>query len=143
MYDNIVVGTDGSEPAWSAVSHAATLAKLASATLHVVRGVPRPAIIDAGLGGGTVAVPVMTGAIEECRAELVAQCTRIDHDDVQIHVVEAGGPDAILDVADHVSADLLVVGSRGMTGAKRFLLGSVPNAVAHHASCSVLIVKTD
>jgi nucleotide-binding universal stress UspA family protein len=50
--------------------------------------------------------------------------------------------DAILDVAEEQRCDLIVVGNRGMTGAKRFLLGSVPNKVSHHAPCSVLIVRT-
>jgi nucleotide-binding universal stress UspA family protein len=50
--------------------------------------------------------------------------------------------DAILDVAEDRKADLIVVGKKGMTGAKRFLLGSVPNKVSHHASCSVLIIHT-
>ena len=40
------------------------------------------------------------------------------------------------------SADLIVVGNKGMTGAKRFVLGSVPNKVSHHAPCAVLIVRT-
>ncbi len=50
--------------------------------------------------------------------------------------------DAILDIAEEQRADLIVVGNKGMTGAKRFLLGSVPNKVSHHAPCSVLIVRT-
>jgi nucleotide-binding universal stress UspA family protein len=50
--------------------------------------------------------------------------------------------DAIIDVAEEQAADLIVVGNKGMTGAKRFLLGSVPNRVSHHAPCSVLIVRT-
>ena len=50
--------------------------------------------------------------------------------------------DAILDVAEEEDADLIIVGNKGMTGAKRFLLGSVPNKVSHHAPCSVLIVRT-
>ena len=50
--------------------------------------------------------------------------------------------DAILDVAEEQSADLIVVGNKGMTGAKRFLLGSVPNKVSHHAPCSVMIIRT-
>ena len=49
--------------------------------------------------------------------------------------------DAILDVAEEQAADLIVVGNKGMTGATRFLLGSVPNKVSHHAPCSVLIVR--
>ena len=39
-------------------------------------------------------------------------------------------------------ADLIVVGNKGMAGAKRYLLGSVPNKISHHAPCSVLIVRT-
>ena len=50
--------------------------------------------------------------------------------------------DAILDVAEEKDADLIVVGNKGMTGAKRFLLGSVPNKVSHHAPCSVMIIRT-
>ena len=50
--------------------------------------------------------------------------------------------DAILDVAEEQGSDLIVVGNKGMTGATRFLVGSVPNKVSHHAPCSVLIVRT-
>jgi nucleotide-binding universal stress UspA family protein len=50
--------------------------------------------------------------------------------------------DAILDVAEEEGGDLIIVGNKGMTGAKRFLLGSVPNKVSHHAPCSVLIIRT-
>ena len=55
---------------------------------------------------------------------------------------EGDPADAILDVAEETNADLIVVGNKGMTGAKRFLLGSVPNKVSHHAPCSVLIIRT-
>ena len=50
--------------------------------------------------------------------------------------------DAILDVAEERNAGLIVVGNKGMTGAKRFLLGSVPNKVSHHAPSSVMIIRT-
>ena len=55
---------------------------------------------------------------------------------------EGDPADAILDVAEERNAGLIVVGNKGMTGAKRFLLGSVPNKVSHHAPCSVLIIRT-
>ena len=55
---------------------------------------------------------------------------------------EGDPADAILDVAEELSADLIVVGNKGMTGAKRFLLGSVPNKISHHAPCAVLIIRT-
>src|SRR5205807_410640 len=61
----------------------------------------------------------------------------------ECHARKRGDPaDAILDVAEEQDADLIVIGSKGMQGTKRFLLGSVPNKISHHASCSVLIVRT-
>ena len=62
--------------------------------------------------------------------------------DVETFAREGDPADAILDVAEEREADLIVVGNKGMTGARRFLLGSVPNKVSHHAPCSVLIVRT-
>jgi nucleotide-binding universal stress UspA family protein len=61
---------------------------------------------------------------------------------VETFAREGDPADAILDVAEEQGADLIVVGNKGMTGAKRFLLGSVPNKVSHHAPCSVLIIRT-
>jgi nucleotide-binding universal stress UspA family protein len=61
---------------------------------------------------------------------------------VSVYPRQGDPADAILDVAEERQADLIVVGNKGMTGAKRFLLGSVPNKVSHHAPCSVLIIRT-
>ncbi len=58
------------------------------------------------------------------------------------HAREGDPADAILEVAEQTDADLIVVGNKGMTGARRFLLGSVPNKISHHAPCSVYIVRT-
>jgi nucleotide-binding universal stress UspA family protein len=56
---------------------------------------------------------------------------------------ESGDPaDVLITVAEDTGADCIVVGSRGMGSASRFLLGSVPNRVSHHAPCDVLIVHT-
>ena len=62
--------------------------------------------------------------------------------DVTTFAREGDPADAILDVAEERDAGLIVVGNKGMTGAKRFLLGSVPNKVSHHAPCSVMIIRT-
>ena len=62
--------------------------------------------------------------------------------EVEPHPRQGDPADAILDVAEEVGADLIVVGNKGMTGAKRFLLGSVPNKISHHAPCGVYIVRT-
>jgi nucleotide-binding universal stress UspA family protein len=62
--------------------------------------------------------------------------------DVETYARQGDAADAILDVAEERRTDLIVIGNKGMTGAKRFLLGSVPNKISHHAPCSVLIVRT-
>jgi nucleotide-binding universal stress UspA family protein len=62
--------------------------------------------------------------------------------EAEIFARQGDAADAIIDVAEEQRSDLIVVGNRGMTGAKRFLLGSVPNRVSHHAPCSVLVVRT-
>jgi nucleotide-binding universal stress UspA family protein len=59
----------------------------------------------------------------------------------QVHVMPGDPADAVLMVADEVKADLVVVGNKGMRGARR-VLGSVPNSIAHGAGCSVLIADT-
>jgi nucleotide-binding universal stress UspA family protein len=61
---------------------------------------------------------------------------------IEAHAAVGNPDDVILNAAVDVSADLIVVGSKGMRGARRYL-GSVPNSVAHSAHCAVLIVKTD
>ena len=81
-------------------------------------------------------------AVKRHRPEVVIMDVRLPGIDVETHAREGDPADAILDVAEEEGADLIVVGNKGMTGAKRFLLGSVPNKVSHHAPCSVLIIRT-
>jgi hypothetical protein len=45
-------------------------------------------------------------------------------------------------VAEEQGAALIVVGNKGMTGSRRYLLGDVPNKVSHHAPCNVMILRT-
>jgi nucleotide-binding universal stress UspA family protein len=59
----------------------------------------------------------------------------------EVHVLDGDASTALMDFCKKNAADLLVVGAHGMTGAARFLLGSVPNRCAHHAPCSVLIAR--
>ena len=75
--------------------------------------------------------------LKEAGAALEEQGLKIER-----YAREGDPADAILDVAEEQTADLIVVGNKGMTGAKRFLLGSVPNKVSHHAPCSVMIIRT-
>jgi len=141
MYQNIVVGTDGSEGGNAAVEHAAALARMSGSALHLVQGCGSP-VLAAPMYGE---VPVIDHqqVIQACTEELEPLVGRLRSSglEVEVHVIAASGHAALCDVAESVHADLIVVGNRGMTGARR-LLGSVPNSVAHRAPCSVLIVHT-
>jgi nucleotide-binding universal stress UspA family protein len=147
MFESIVVGTDGSDTAREAVRQAAELAKLLNAHVHVVcayEPAPSVALRDGG-EGGLAAVDWALGppreAVDATLAE-AAEAFRAAGVGVDLYPRRGDAADAILDVAEERSADLIIVGNRGTTGTSRFLLGSVPNKISHHAPCAVLIIRT-
>ena len=146
MYRSIVVGTDGSDTAAEAVRQATELAKAVGAKVHLVSAyTPVP---DTRLRQERQEAP------EEIQwsinpREDVDETLRLAEEkvsgagvNVETHSREGGPADAILDVAEEHKADLVIVGNRSMTGASRFLLGSVPNKISHHSPASVLIIRT-
>ena len=146
MFARIVVGTDGSETAAEAVRQAIELAKLSGAKLELVSAfepVPQQRLKDESSEvPGDVAYGVGPREDVNSTLENAAGPARSEDVDTATHAREGDPADAILDVAEETGADLIVVGNKGMTGAKRFLLGSVPNKVSHHAPCSVMIIRT-
>jgi nucleotide-binding universal stress UspA family protein len=145
MFESILVGTDGSDAAGVAVARAVAMAAALGARLQIVSAYePVP---ERRLRIERVQVPsdVQVNMREEVLALL--EEARRNAQEAGVARVEAfarlgDAADAILDVAEEQGSDLIVVGNKGMTGATRFLLGSVPNKVSHHAPCSVLIVRT-
>jgi len=146
MFSSIVVGTDGSETAGKAVLQATELARQVGASVSLVsayepvsgnrlreekREVPKD--MEWMVNPREDVDRTLEEAAEEAKGAGI---------DVETHARQGDPADAILDVAEEQHADLIVVGNKGMTGAKRFLLGSVPNKVSHHAPSSVLIVRT-
>lgn len=123
MFGAIVVGTDGSDTAREAVRQAAELAARLGSRLEIVCAVDQRDDVEATL------------------REAAAQAEDAGVE-ARTHARLGDPAEALLDVAEEQNADLLVVGHKGLTGAKRFLLGSVPNRVSHHAPCSVLIIRT-
>ncbi len=121
MYKKIMIATDGSGTASKAVGIGAALAKSVGAELLLLH------VGDPGDG----------------KRVLEDHSQRVG-DGLTVHTKSVSGDpaDMICETAEREGADLIVVGNKGMTGAKRFLLGSVPNQVSHHAPCNVLIVKT-
>jgi len=149
MFDVIVVGTDGSETAGIALTKAIELAAKFDATLHVVhahRLVSTAALGQAAAAGGPTfdIVEVNRGIEADSREVSARAATQAERAGVkcETHHLPGDAADALIDVAEQVGADLLVLGNRGMTGARRFVLGSVPNKVSHHCPCSLLIVDT-
>jgi nucleotide-binding universal stress UspA family protein len=145
MDDSIVVGTDGSETASRALSEAVRLAKALNAKLHVVSAYEP--LHEAHVHGGTppddkVFHPLPTAHVESILsdAETSARQAGID---ISTHARDEGAVDALIEVATEVHATMIVVGSKGMHGARRFAIGNVPNKVSHRAHCNVLIVATD
>jgi nucleotide-binding universal stress UspA family protein len=146
VFGSIVVGTDGSETANEAVRQAAQLAGLLGARVHLVcvyepvpSAVDGPGDPDAHAESGWVLRPreAVDATLESAAAVFAAAGVEVER------YAQRGDPaDAILDVAEERGADLIIIGNRGQTGAKRFLLGSVPNRISHHAPCAVLIIRT-
>ena len=149
MYRTIIVGTDGSSTADKAVDVAGELARACGAAVHVVTAY-RPVRAAAFAGAGAMAAPLppsaWLGDDERVAAEEVVRRAgeRLAQAGVSASsVARLGEPaDALLAMAEEVEADLIVVGNRGMTGVRRYLLGSVADRVAHHAPCSVHIAHT-
>jgi nucleotide-binding universal stress UspA family protein len=146
MFQSIVVGTDGSQTAGEAVREAVELAKAVGARIDLVSAYEP--VAGQRLREEARQVPEdlqwMVNPREDVEATLRAAAERVEGAGVEVstYAREGDPADAILDVAEERAADLIVVGNKGMTGAKRFLLGSVPNKVSHHAPCSVLIIRT-
>jgi nucleotide-binding universal stress UspA family protein len=150
MYRSIVAGTDGSASAQEAVRRAGELAALSGAKLTIVAAY-RPAGHVATFAMSRAAGGLMVDPAELIEQERQEAEESLEHAVMTLHstapfagtVSAPGNPaEVLLAIAAEKQADLIVVGNRGMQGAARFLLGSVPNRVAHHAHCSVLIVQT-
>jgi nucleotide-binding universal stress UspA family protein len=146
VFRSIVVGTDGSETAREAVGAAVELAKLTGAKLELVSAYEP--VSGQRLRDEARQVPPdlqwMVNPREDVDATLADAAERVGEAGVQsrTYAREGDPADEILDDAEELGTHLIVVGNKGMTGAKRFLLGSVPNKVSHHAPCSVLIIRT-
>jgi nucleotide-binding universal stress UspA family protein len=146
MFGSIVVGTDGSDTAKEAVRQAVELSRSVGARMLLVSAYQPVAGYRLREEAEEMPADIqwMVNPREEVDATLRAAAGEAQAAGVAVETfARQGDPaDAILDVAEEQDADLIVIGNKGMTGAKRFLLGSVPNKISHHAPCSVLIIRT-
>ena len=145
----ILLATDSSEEAGLAANTAADIARVFGSELHVVHVEEYPAELIAAYGPFTyIDVEAVQTMIEEAESE-----ARKVLDEQVRHVEEAGGsvtrsylrqgwpPQEIVKLAEEIGAGLIVMGSRGLGGMKRTLMGSVSDSIVRHAHCPVLVVR--
>lgn len=148
-YRNIVVGTDGSVTAERAVAQAAALAAADDARLVIVTAYAAGTGDDARARVQPDDLPpdirhVLTDRVqaEELTAKGRAAAREAGVRSTVVQALEGDPAETLLEAARDFSADLIVVGSKGLTSHAHFILGSVAASVAHHAPCDVLVAHT-
>ncbi len=144
MFSKILVGVDGSPSAEQAVNCAVDLAKRYGAKLLLVHVVPRQFYAVAPSEAGVLATTVYVKDIEGEGKEMLADAvSKLKEKGIacESRLLQGIPADEILKLAQAERVDLIVLGSRGLTEVRGFLLGSVSDKVSHRAKCPTLIVK--
>jgi nucleotide-binding universal stress UspA family protein len=142
----IIAAVDGSDSSNKVFQAAANLAKLAKAKLVIIHVIQPPSPVGGGLfytdASGLDKILI---ELEESGQKLLQVYSGKAKNEYEIEVepilVQGFPPDAIIKEAEIKGADLIVIGSKGFSGAKQFFIGSVPNSVLRRSSVSVLLVK--
>ena len=136
--ERIVVGFDGSEHARKALARAADIAN--GATVAVVSAAKIERLVRDPAGG---VEPVDPADAEERTKALAEAREYLEGRGIQgVYVSGVGNPaDVIVQEAEESGADLIVIGTRGLTAARRAIMGSVSTNVVHHATVDVLVVR--
>ena len=139
MFKNILVGVDGSEPSLRAVEKAAELARSLNAHLVVVTAFdPIPPYL--GSPYLEEAMAKQTEKAEEILAKARERIGDFPEGQLETEAIEGSAAEVILDAAEVHKADLIVLGTRGISGIAALLLGSEALKVASHAKCPVMLV---
>ena len=138
----LVVGVDGSPDSMQALEWATAAARLRGSRLTVVSVLPEPGAVSPW-GVLTVVDGLYEQGLDRARRQLAEQVERVVGADppyyVEVRVRAGNAAQVLVDAA--TAEDQLVVGSRGLGGFARLLLGSVSDAVAHHARGPVTVVR--
>jgi len=146
-FTHILCPTDFSEPSLRALELAVAMAQrheVSLTLLHVADEIPRMAVSPTGTPGFDVVGVQRQGLIDEAKKKLkkfaeerIAQDVRSR---VSLHVEVGLAPLLVAHIADELAVDVIVMGTHGRTGWRRFLAGSVTEGVLHEARCPVLVV---
>ncbi len=138
-YSSILVPTDGSEYSFYAADHAVYLAKECGAKLYALNVVNAPLAFHAGIHYAESKAE-MEKAGKEAVHRIKDLCD-VNGVECEEMIVEGQPMEAIVDVANKIRADCIVIGSIGMSALERVLIGSVSDGVLRHAKCPVLMVR--
>lgn len=141
MYDRILLPTDGSEPTDRAFDYATDLATTYGASLHVLY------VIDATILASEAETDEVADRFRDAGTAVVDRvCERASQRGVETvdgQVVQGTPYRRILEHADSLDADVIVMGTHGRTGLDRYLLGSVTEKVVRLSDAPVLTVRRD
>jgi nucleotide-binding universal stress UspA family protein len=138
MYDHILVPVDGSSAAADAVDHAASLAAIHGAELHLVHVVEPQVAADAA---GVDIVSVLEESGREALADAEASAASVGVETVTTELLEGQAHREIVEYAETNDVDLIVMGTHGRTGLGRLLLGSVAENVVRTSPVPVLTTR--
>lgn len=144
LIKRILVPLDGSDSSFSAAEYAIKLAKVANAEVLFMHAVVNPPYIEYRAAG-----QMITAYIDEAKRQAEMWYKKVGDlaskngvkfsAETILDVVSAA--DSIVNYAENSEADLIVIGTKGRTGIKRILLGSVANGIVMHANCPVLVTR--
>jgi nucleotide-binding universal stress UspA family protein len=138
MFNNIVLAFDGSEYSEKALLRAKAIAERFDATLWLVHVFRNPSDL-LGYTDFEKIYAKRKGAAQAVMDDARQKLGRTTFT-VQEELQEGNETDSILKVAENCTADLIVMGTRGLGAVKGFLVGSVSRKVIHYASCPVMVV---
>ncbi len=141
----VLLATDGSEEARLAAQTAADLAQRTGSELHLVHV---GGVVTHGAGSGVQVGPLPGVHQDELDSQaerlLGAEVERMKSSGIEVaqaHLRRGRADEEVIVLAEEMGADLIAVGSKGLGGVRRALMGSVSNSVVRHAHCPVLVVR--
>jgi len=143
MFSKIMVPVDGSEHSKKALDYAIKLGKMFSSEIVLIHVVQQPIFPFSEMTTSTFIDKVIEGLMENARRIINAAKDTVKREGLRVvDIIKVGQPaEVIISEAEKLNVNLIVIGSKGVSKVKRFLLGSISDAVVHHAKCPVLIVK--
>ena len=144
MFKHILVPVDGSSTAQLAIEKAISLAKAFGARVTAIFVIDPYPFTGVGTDFAYGQAEYLSAATAEATAAIKAAKTAFEQAGVNVetHVVEAHAAwRGVIEAAESVQADLIVMGSHGRSGLEKLVLGSVTQAVLSHTKLPVLVVR--